>query len=155
MQFDFQPYEGAGALRFGMTPEKVKKVLGDPDERLVRNKYSEMLGTFEYLYNAIGLHIHFNWNDSLDSISFMAPASLTFREKDLMSVPFYELRDWIRDIDPAAEDVEDPDIQSNLLGITTYSPNAEDDPSEPAESIMIFKREYFEDWDRRRKEVTQ
>jgi len=138
MQFDFQPYIGAGPLRFGMTPVEVTDFLGVPDDTIVRKMSPEEPDTFEYIYLDDGLLFHFCEDRRVDAISFSGSSSLIFKGVNLRTTPAEILHKWISEIDPEAELFEGLDLQSNRFGFVTYSPV--EDPGIPPDWIMIFRR---------------
>jgi len=117
---------GAGKIKFGMTPDQVRLLLGEVFDSFKRTEeyvfpcdYFENLGVFAY-YNASGV---------LEAIEFTEPA-----------VP---LITYLSDKDKDLE-VESDSLTSHVLGIGAYAPDADDNTSLPAESIIVFENGYYD-----------
>ena len=140
MRFLISPFVGAGKIKFGMTPDQVRLLLGEVFDSFKRTEenvfpcdYFENLGVFAY-YNASGV---------LEAIEFTEPAVPEFEEMDLLKIHFKDLITYLSDKDKDLE-VESDSLTSHVLGIGAYAPDADDNTSLPAESIIVFENGYYD-----------
>lgn len=131
---------GAGKIKFGMTPEQVRLLLGGVFDSFKRTEdsvfpcdYFESLGVFAY-YNSSGV---------LEAIEFTEPAVPEFEEMDLLKIHFKDLIKYLSDKDKGLE-VESESLTSHVLGIGAYAPDADDNTSSSAESIIVFENGYYD-----------
>lgn len=139
MKFQISPFMGAGELRLGMTPDQVRSVLGVEYRSFKRtpsttypHDYFTSLGVFAY-YKAPGL---------LEAIEFTAPAEPIYKGKNLLNLPYVDLTRFLQSDDQDLEIKVDV-LTSYRLGIGAWCPDAADDPSQPAETIIIFEKGYY------------
>ncbi|GKX33704.1 MAG: hypothetical protein MnENMB40S_13220 [Rhizobiaceae bacterium MnEN-MB40S] len=143
MEYDFQPYIGAGPLRFGMTTDEITNILGAPDMIEYFSNVPEY--SLEYAYDRNGFSIYFNKEGCVEAMLFMPNTGLIFAGKNLKTVPLLSLRSWVWENDREIEEVEGFDFCSYRFGFFTTSLSTNHDPDTSAYSIMMFRRNYVED----------
>jgi hypothetical protein len=126
-----------GDVRLGMTRQEVRamfgdlvgsfrKSMGDPGE-------SDVIGT--------GLFIYYDEYDRAEAIELFSPEEPVLEGQRLLGRPFSEVRHWLESQDPDLE-VDGAGATSRRVGISIYAPAALKAPTEPVESVMVFRRGY-------------
>lgn len=139
MNYVIHPFRGVGSIEFGMTPEDVRDHMRTDFKSFKRtpqvafpSDYFPSDGTFFY-YNASGL---------LEAIEFAAPARPTVSGLDLLNLTFGQAVTKLSTLDNYVEEKIDGAIAHNL-GVSVYAPLAKDDRNVPVESVLAFRRGYY------------
>ena len=140
MHADILPNRGAGTLAFGMSKSEVRRALGDPSKEFVRSQYSPCV---EWDYQSLGINVIFDRSGTCAGIMFVRPSDPRLDGFSLLGTG--AARAWIaiRRLDASAK-VEDGSLTSTRLGVSVYAPDAEDEPKEPAHSVLVFRSDYFD-----------
>lgn len=134
-------HEGVGPICFGMSPDDLRAVLGaeftsfkrGPDSVHPCDHFGE-LECFVYYDDA---------NCLVEAIEFAAPAAPKLDGLDLLGLGFADLIEIIRQADPNVS-VESDGFISLRLGIGGWAPSAQEQPDDPAESIIVFAPGYYD-----------
>jgi hypothetical protein len=139
VNFDIEPYVGAGPVRLGFSVDEVEESLGQPSIAIDKGG-ARPTATFPEL----GVHAHIAADGSCEAIEFMRPATATLDGQPLLGRPFAEVRDWLSGRDPDLA-TDAAGLTSELLGVGLYAPHAAENPELPAEGAIVFRRDYYRD----------
>lgn len=93
MDYTIYPFEGVGPIKFGMTPQQVREVVGEPDE-------SFMKGESEFptdVYDRLGFRIEYEYPGVCDEIWLLADGcNPIFQGHELGGQTFEELKYWFQ-----------------------------------------------------------
>jgi hypothetical protein len=134
------PYEGIGPIRLGMSRAEVRRLLGGAFRSFKKTPFDEVPADF---FDDIGVHVYYRRGDVCEAVEVFPPSRPAFRDVPLLGRPFHELSEWFVSMDAGAE-VDESGLTSNLLGIGLYAPAAARDVDEPAESVIVFERGYYD-----------
>ncbi|WAF68959.1 hypothetical protein NRK98_02605 [Aeromonas dhakensis] len=140
MFFLINPFVGAGNIKFGMTPDQVRLLLGGGFDSFKRTESSAFPCDY---FEDLGVFFYYNSSGVLEAIEFTEPAAPEFEKKDLLKISLKDLIKLLSDKDKGLE-IESDSLTSHALGIGAYAPDADEDPSLPAESIIIFEKGYYD-----------
>jgi len=139
MNYVIDPLKGVDGIQFGMTPEHVRSRMKADFQSFKRSPqasfpcdYFPGSGTFFY-YDASGL---------LEAVEFAAPARPTVSGVDLMNLTFEQAIKELTALDQRVETEPDGAIAYEL-GISIYAPLAKDNGNAPVESVVAFRRGYY------------
>ena len=141
MTFDIKPYEYIGDIKLGMERSEVRKKLGVDYESFKRD--STDIYPCDH-FSSLKVFIYYKDPGIVEAMEFYPPANLIFEGLKLFDLSYIELKEWLLRKDPELEIEEDFSLTSYLLGIGVYAPNADEYPNLPAESIIVFEKNYYE-----------
>lgn len=133
-----QPNEGVGTIRFGMLRRDVHALLGVPDRQKKRD--SPVPADF---YNEHGLIVEYDPEEVVEAVEIKPPADPSFMSRALIGVPFEDLAEWFRSIDPRIQ-FDGAGLTSFRFGIGLYAPHAAKLPGEPVEGVIAFRPGYYD-----------
>ncbi|HLP69245.1 MAG TPA: hypothetical protein VK181_17145 [Rhizobium sp.] len=84
-----------------------------------------------------------NADGVVDAVEFAAPAKPTLDGVMLLGMSFTDLLEKIGQADPDVA-IESDGFMSLRLGIGGWAPAAEDRPDDPADSLIVFARSYYD-----------
>ncbi|MCC7000380.1 MAG: hypothetical protein IT370_37630 [Deltaproteobacteria bacterium] len=137
---EIRSYDGAGALRLGMSRASIRAALGVEPETFMKTT-AAALPTDDF--QGLGVHVEYEGADVCASIEMMPPAEPTFRGVALIGRPYREVRDQILALDPGLSE-DGAGFTSDALGFGVYAPSARKEPDEPVESVIVFRRNYYD-----------
>ena len=140
MHTDIFPNRGAGGIGFGMSKPEVRRVAGEPTREFVRSQYSPCV---EWDYQSVGVNVIFDRSGLCAGIMFTRPSDPRLEGLSLLGTGAAKAWSAIRRLDPGAK-VEDGSLTSTRLGVSVYAPDLEDEPKEPAYSVLVFRSDYFD-----------
>jgi hypothetical protein len=70
--FTIHPFEGVGAVRFGMTPQQVHEIWGEPDRTSMRDGTSTLYRRHTDLYHRMNLHVEYDESGFCEYISLFS-----------------------------------------------------------------------------------
>jgi hypothetical protein len=140
MEFPIQTHIGAGPLRFGMTRDQVETVMGAKPRRFRRAPGSTESDQFV----GAGVLVYYDAEGRCEAIEMTAEAAPTMDGRALVGLPFQELLDWARGVDPDLE-TDGAGLTSRRLGVALYAPSARKQPRDPVEAAMAFRPGYYDD----------
>ena len=144
MDYTIYPYEGVGPIRFGMTPQQIHEILGEPDR--VLPGYEAKFPTDSY--HKIAIHVDYDESGACDISLYDSDAKPIFREQVLFGQTFGELKPWFQSL---KTDIQHYDSGLIFLkfGVSLYSPHyvfPHRDPYSPVEVIGVSSHNYIEKW---------
>ena len=140
MSFLITSYVGAGNIKFGMTSGEVRFLLGKNFKAFKRTPSSELPCDF---YESLGVFVYYKLPGIVAAIEFSDPAEPEFSGEKLFHLSFDELKRSLLVRDKKLEIAVDSLI-SYSLGIGAYAPDADEDSSLPAESVIAFEKGYYD-----------
>ncbi len=133
-------YEGAGAIKLGMSPDEVRKVLGTNFETFMKSYNSEM-PTDNFISQ--GIHVYYKLPGLCTAIEMFPPANPTFRGYRLMGQPFNQLSAYFQQEDISVE-MDACGLTSRLFGLGLYVPDLDDSPEAPVKAVIVFEKNYYD-----------
>jgi hypothetical protein len=140
MRFEIYSHEGAGPIRFGMTPSDVRAAIGAAYESFKRTPQSAHPCDY---FPDLQCFVYYNRNGKAEAAEFAEPGEPTLGGVNLLSLGFADLVARVTVSDPNVS-VEGDGFTSLHLGIGAYAPSAEDEPTAPPESVIVFARGYYD-----------
>ncbi len=139
MIFNFEPYVGVNKIKFGDTRENIRKNIG--------LEYKEIIETDQFarnmdVYNFC--HIHYNSEDLCEAVEFYGSSILNLNGNEIRLEQYGKIVELFDALDKNIEPVFDNcGFTSYKFGIGVYTSSPEE-LDEPIESIIIFKRGYYD-----------
>lgn len=139
MIFPVEPYTGAGPVRLGMRVGDIEAALGQ--QAVLADKGGEgPVATFP----GVGVHAEIAADGHCTAIELRPPAVPVLDDQPLLGPPFAEVRDYLGTLDPGLEE-DGSGLNSERLGVGLYAPMAADDLRRPAEGVIVFDRDYYQE----------
>ena len=141
MDLVIYPRRGVGEIGLGMSRDAVILLLGRPDRELVRSRYSWAV---EWMYDDMGIDLALDRAGTCAGIGLTPPSNPSLRGVRLLEVSAEEAWGQMLRLDPSAV-AEGANLTSHALGVSIYAPAIlDDEPGEPAESVLVFREDYFD-----------
>lgn len=140
MSFPIVSFKGAGVIDFGMTRDQVRKLLGGDFCSKKRTTMDDL--PFDF-YETLGVFIYYKLPGEVEAIEFTSPASTEFDNQNLFALSYSDFKKFLIAKDPNLE-IEPDSLTSYSLGIGAYTPDADEDPSLPVESVIVFEKGYYD-----------
>ena len=140
MDLSIDTYSGVGPLRFGMSAEEVRTVMGLPF-RTFKKTPAALLPTDFFV--DVGLHVYYKVPGKCEAIEMATPAEPTLDGLLLIGRPFSEVREWFENRDDSVI-VDGSGLTSTRYGVGLYAPHAAKKPREPIEGVIVFERGYYD-----------
>ncbi len=140
MDLDIRPYDGVGPLKLGMGIDAVRFALRSHVESFTKTPDSERPAD---AFDDLGMHVHYDRDGICEAIELASPAAPALHGRPLVGIPFSEVRDWLSSLDETLE-LEDEGLTASGLGIGVYAPDALEDSNAPVESVIVFRRNYYD-----------
>lgn len=140
MQYDIEPLYGAGSIHFGATAEEVRTELGANFTSFRRTPSAAFPCDF---YESLSVFVYYKVPGIVEAVEFAHPADVRLEGVSLLTLSFAELTAFLHERDSLVE-VEIDSATSYGLGVGAYAPRADEAPDEPAESIIVFERGYYD-----------
>jgi hypothetical protein len=138
MNFEIVPYVGIGCIKFGMKREEVRKCFDNQYEEFKKTPFSETL-TDDFG----GCHVFYKKQDTCEAIECFEESNVMMDGKKIIGMPYAEIKAMFEEIDNSLE-FNDAGFTSFKYGTGVYAPFAQDRPSEPVESVIVFEKGYYE-----------
>jgi hypothetical protein len=141
MNFVIDTFVGAEPLRFGMTPQQVRKALPGP-VRSFRCTPGVEVPSDQFV--AVGVIVNYRAPGVVDSIEFSRPANPIFRGVALFSQTLDQVKSFLLSQDPELE-VDSAGFISYTLGLGIYALMEDPEEGDPGEmlSIIAFENGYY------------
>ena len=139
MEFQIEPFVGAGALKFGMSPAQVRSICGDD---YVSFKRVPTVAVPHDLFESLGLFVYYNKIGIVEALEFTKPAKPIYKQNNLIALSYAMFQTFLQKDDPILE-IEEDSIISHRLGIGAWYPHGADEPGNPAETIIVFEKDYY------------
>lgn len=94
-------------------------------------------------FDDAGVHAHYETTAQCEAIELFPPAEPTFRGRSLLGQPYREVREWALRLDPLLQE-DGASFHSEVLGFGVYAPAAKKNPDGPVESVIVFRRGYYD-----------
>jgi hypothetical protein len=124
-----------------MTKAQVQAVLGPPEEELVRSQFSDYV---EWLYHARGVFVGFDRRGLCGEITMLKKSAPRLGGVSLLHVGAREAWTLLRQLDAQSAEDDNHSLISMVLCISIYAPHIDEDPSEPATNVMVFRPDYMD-----------
>jgi hypothetical protein len=133
------PGSGAGPVSLGMTKPGVQTALGKPDDEFVRSSFSRGV---EWEYRARGIFIAFDQQGRCVSIAIHEEGEPILQGVSLLRIRASEAWAVLQRLDRKAI-VDNNSLVSRRLGVSIFAPHIDEDPAEPADSVMVFRPDHL------------
>lgn len=140
MDYTITPYESLGNISLGFHRKEIRKLLKEPYIEFYRNKFSKMPTDF---FEGLGLLINYDENLSCEAIELVQPANPILFTVKLLNIPYKSAEDQIAEWDDELE-IRSTGFTSYKFGVGAYSPNKGVSPCEAIESVIVFKKGYYD-----------
>jgi hypothetical protein len=148
MTFDIHPYVGVGPIRFGMTRDEVHAVVTS-EVRDFRRGRTE--GAPDDFFPTLGFFAYYGPDSTCQALEFSRLGPPTLDGQTFFERPYYEVRQWLRTLDPVLDETADG-LRSYHLGIAISAPGAnelsdeelEDYAEDIPEGVLVFNRGYYD-----------
>ncbi len=134
LEFPINPYQSAGAIRFGMPAAQVRALL---DSRLEETNPPAYRDAFDEL----GIRVHYAPSDAAEAIEFRGPAFPTFQGRRLLNQRYGDLEAWFASLDTGLKR-EHSGLTSLEFGIRLFAPSARKRPEALIEVVTVFEADY-------------
>jgi hypothetical protein len=139
MSWEIAPYIGVGPIRFGMSPEEIRRTLGSP-VRPSQKSASTIPADF---FTELGIFVDYAPPGLCQAAEFAGPASPTFCGQRLLGRPYAGAERWLASLDPDVRR-HDAGLHSDLFGIGLYASAPHKSPADPIEGVIVFARGYYD-----------
>jgi len=140
MKFNIKSYSSAGPIKFGMRQSEVRDLLGTNYKSFKRTPASEYPCDY---FKSLGVFVYYKNPGVVEAIEFAVPAEPIFESENLLNLSYEDLLVFFQMKDANLE-IEPDSLISFLFGISAYTPNADENPQLPAESIIAFGNGYYD-----------
>jgi hypothetical protein len=93
MDYTIHPYEGIGAIRFGMTPEQVHEILGMPEDTLRAGKRCDLPADY---YVKLGFFAYYKNPGVFEAVALGYGSSPIFHDVLLRGKSLKDIKDWMK-----------------------------------------------------------
>jgi hypothetical protein len=140
MDYTIYPYEGVGPIKFGMTPQQVHEILGEPYRTFKKSPKAVMPMDS---YEEPRCQIFYKEPGTCNAIQLMNPSDPIFQELMFIGNPYGRFRDWFKKNDPLLDEDEDG-LTSYGFGVGLYVPNyCGRNEQAIVEAVIVFERGYY------------
>ena len=137
--YEIRPNEGVGPIRFGMTVDEVRRVLGAPDA-VFRKSRSASFTTDDF--NRLGFHVYYSSGGVCNAVEFFPPGNPVLGGHAFLGKPFSSVRDALLMLDPQATS-DHAGTKSLSIGVGVYAPHALKSPEHPVEGVIVFAKDHY------------
>jgi hypothetical protein len=139
MEFRISPLEGVGDIKFGMSPDDVRKHFRSAPKSFKRtSKDTFPCDHFELE----GLFCYYDGDGHLEAIEFGSPAQPSVANLNLLGLGLDVATAALANFDSEVESEVDGAI-AYQLGVSIYAPLAKEDASASVESLLAFRPGYY------------
>lgn len=133
-----RPYVGVQEIDFDMKREVIRKKFNHEFTEFKKTHFSQnTTDAFEFC------HIYYDNENLCEAIELFEPATVMFDNFVMTEQPYEKVKDFFDAIDDSL-DFNDAGFTSYKYGIGVFAPNASDEPEEPIESIIVFRKGYYD-----------
>lgn len=140
MNYEISPLEGIDGIRFGMNFQAVRSLMGVDFKSFMRTPSSVFPCDH---FSEAGVFAYYDANGGLEAVELAEPAAPTFEGVNLLRMNFESVLAFLKSKDASVSRDVDGAI-SIALGVSVYAPQALKDSSANCESVMVFKRGYYD-----------
>jgi hypothetical protein len=140
MDYTIYPYEGVGQIRFGMTPQQVHEILGEPDDQFPASKRCDLPAD---IYDRLNLFIYYKHPNSCEAVELFVGSNPSFQETLLLDHSMQDLKSWLLLI---GSDIQysTSGFISFKYGLSFYSSYYNPQLLCHSDSACVFERGYFD-----------
>ena len=139
MEFRIDPYSSVGDVRFGMSREEVRGILGGPSSLFRRSPNSVRLTE---AFSENGIFVIYDDIDRCAAVEMTTPASAILEGRAIISQPMIDVQRWL-ELNGAEMSPDSAGFTCFSHGIGIFAPAAPS-PFALIESVIAFNREYGE-----------
>jgi hypothetical protein len=138
--FEIVPFAGLGDVKFGMSPQEVRHLMGTSFKSFKRTPQATFPAD---VYATVGLFFYYDSAGALEAIEFAAPANPTVNGIELLG---RELAELVSELSSLGEHIEaDADSAiANGMGVSVRAPLAKDAGRAHVDSALAFRRGYYD-----------
>jgi hypothetical protein len=140
MELAISPYDGAGAIRFGMSVDEVRRTIGKSFSSFFKTQTSPVQTD---AFDSEGIHVHYKSPGVCEAVEMAAPACPTLNGELLVGRPYEQVSSLIKSLDSEVKE-DEAGVTAFGLGIGLYAPSAAKDPRSPVESVIVFEKGYYD-----------
>jgi hypothetical protein len=143
MDLTIFPYSGVGPIRFGMTVEQVRAVVGFAPVSFMKSPLSEFPTD---AFDELGVHVYYKSSGICEAVEMGKPAAPVIEGRLLIGHSFADMLRWFKSKDNTVV-CDETGLKAFQSGIGLYAPFAEKNPDEPVEGVLVFARGYWGEMD--------
>ena len=140
MKLEIIPYKSIGELDLLSNRSIIIKILGRPNSSFTRNLEKDKETTDEYL--EFGFFAYYNQKNILEAIEAWEDADIWLGDICFFNNSIRTLTEKFRELDNQLEE-DTEGFVSYKMGIGAWHPNKRENLDFPFESIIIFKKGYY------------
>lgn len=140
MDYKITPHESLGNISLGLHKDEIRKLLKEPYLEFYRNHLSKTPTDF---FETLGLFICYDENLICEAIEMVRPANPILFTVKLLTLPYESIEEQIAEWDDKLEKTY-TGFTSYKFGVGAYAPNRDDSPNETIESVIVFKKGYYD-----------
>jgi hypothetical protein len=141
MDYTITPFKSLGNISLGLHRKEIRKLLKQPYIEFYRNEFSKMSIDF---FEGLGLLINYDEKLLCEAVELVQPANPTLFTVKLLNIPYESAEEQIGEWDEELE-IRNTGFTSYKFGVGAYAPNKDEYPYEAIESVIVFKKGYY-DW---------
>lgn len=133
-----RPYVGVQEIDFGMKRESIREKFNHQFTEFKKTSFSQnTTDAFEFC------HVYYDNENLCEAVELFEPAIIVF-DNFVMSEQSYEkVKEFFESIDSSL-DCDDVGFTSYKYGIGVFAPDALDEPKEPIEAVIVFRKGYYD-----------
>jgi len=140
MDYTITPYESLGNIPLGLHRNEIRKLLKEPYTEFYRSESSKVPIDF---YVGLGLLINYEENFLCEAIEIVKPANPILFTIELLNLPYASVEEQIAEWNDGLK-IMYTGFTSYKFGVGVYAPNRDDSPNEVSESVIVFKKGYYD-----------
>ncbi|TFF33955.1 hypothetical protein [Mucilaginibacter psychrotolerans] len=141
MDYTIYPCESLGNIALGLPRDQIRLLLKESYQEFYRNQFSKVPTDF---YQGSGLFINYNESLFCEAIEIVQPAKPTLFSVKLLEVSYESVEEQIKEWDEKLE-ITKTGFTSYKFGIGAYAPDKYEFPNEVVESIIVFRKRYYDE----------
>ena len=138
MKYEICPYLSVGNINFEMKRGEVRKKFNN-DYKEFRKSQASKSSTDDFGC----CHVYYAQDETVEAIEFFENVELIFNSNNLIGLPYNEAKEIFNSIDSDLHQ-DDYGFTSFKFGVGAYTPNAKTEPNEPIESVIVFRKGYYD-----------
>lgn len=140
MNYEISPTEGVNEIRFGMNFQTVRSLMRAEFKSFMRTPAAAFPCDY---FAEVGAFAYYDVSGALEAVELAEPATPTLDGVNLLELSFDAVLELLKSKDDAVSIDADGAI-SRTLGVSVYAPQALKNPSANCESVLVFKRGYYD-----------
>ncbi|MCM0649712.1 hypothetical protein NBE98_15195 [Clostridium swellfunianum] len=133
-----RPYVGVQEIDFNMKREVVREKFNHQFTEFKKTPFSQnTTDAFEFC------HVYYDNENLCEAIELFEPANVVFDNFTMTEQSYEKVRRFFESIDDSL-DFNDAGFTSYKFGVGVFAPYALEEPKEPIESIIVFRKGYYD-----------